>query len=463
MSRRKKICIYDNPLLMKSLSLEQVMTSQPNTTSSTAKTHLQPSASNFGGSQTRHARTFVLTLNAGSSSLKFSLFDADSPLSQIASGAINGIGSTLATFTLKGMSGEVLERAAVPAPDPVSGLAYLLDRLDQLDLAVGANGFAAVGHRVVHGGPHYRDPQRVDSTMLAELRRISTFNPVHLPCEIALMEVIAEKFPQTVQVACFDTAFHSQMPRVAKMLAIPRRYEAMGVQRYGFHGLSYAGLMEEVERVAGTEAAKGRVILAHLGQGSSMAAVRGGQGIDTSMGFTPAAGLMMGTRSGDLDPGLVSFLAHTERMSPAGFDHMINRESGLLGVSEASSDMQELIARETNDLRAAEAVALFCYQAKKLIGAYAAALGGLDTLVFAGGIGENAPSVRTRICQGLEFLGLALDESRNAASEEVISSDPSRVVVRVIAANEEKVIARSVCSLLGLGSATGNGNGEVQA
>ena len=412
----------------------------------------------MGDSQPSRARTFVLTLNAGSSSLKFALFDADSPLSQIVSGAITGIGSTLATFTLKDMAGGPLERAAVSALDPVSGLAYLLDRLEAM---VGSNGFAAVGHRVVHGGPRYRDPQRVDSTMLAELRRISAFNPVHLPCEIALMEMIAAKFPQTAQVACFDTAFHSQMPRVAKMLTIPRRYEVMGVQRYGFHGLSYAGLMEEVERAAGAEAAKGRVILAHLGQGSSMAAVRGGQGIDTSMGFTPAAGLMMGTRSGDLDPGLISFLAHTERMSPAGFDHMINRESGLLGVSETSSDMQELLSRETNDLRAAESVALFCYQAKKLIGAYAAALGGLDTLVFAGGIGENAPLVRTRICQGLQFLGLELDEPRNAGDQEVISSNASRVVVRVIRTNEERVIARSVCSVLGLGCATQNG--AVQA
>ena len=426
------------------------MTSQPNGT--------LPTTSAIDSSRSAHARTYVLTLNAGSSSLKFSLFDADLPLSQIVSGVINGIGSTLATFTMKGMQGEELERAVVSALDPLQGLAYLLDRLEA---AVGATGFAAVGHRVVHGGPHYRDPQRVDSAMLAELKRISAFNPVHLPCEIALMEVIAAKFPQTPQVACFDTAFHSQMPRVAKMLAIPRRYEAMGVQRYGFHGLSYAGLMEELERVAGTEAAKERVILAHLGQGSSMAAMRGGQGMDTSMGFTSAAGLMMGTRSGDLDPGLVSFLAHTERMSPAEFDHMINRESGLLGVSETSSDMQELIARETTDLRAAEAVALFCYQAKKWIGAYAAVLAGLDTLVFAGGIGENAPSVRTRICQGLEFLGLALDASRNAASHEVISSDASRVIVRVIRTNEESVIARSVCNVLGLGSPIKKG--EVQA
>ena len=425
----------------------------------TSQTNGTPSAASAAdNNHPAPAETFVLTLNAGSSSLKFALFDADSPGSPVVSGAINGVGSTLATFTMKDMKGSVLERAAIAAPDPVVGLAYLLDRLEA---TVGSNGFAAVGHRVVHGGPNYRDPQRVDSAMLAELRRISAFNPVHLPCEIALMEMIAAKFPQTVQVACFDTAFHSQMPRVAKMLAIPRRYEAMGVQRYGFHGLSYAGLMEELGRVAGTGAAEGRVILAHLGQGSSMAAVRGGQGIDTSMGFTPAAGLMMGTRSGDLDPGLNSFLAHTERMSPAEFDHMINRESGLLGVSETSSDMQELIARETNDLRAAEAVALFCYQAKKLIGAYVAALGGLDTLVFAGGIGENAAVVRARVCQGLEFLGLELDASRNAVNDEVISSDASRVVVRVIRTNEERVIARSVCSVLGLGCATKNG--EVQA
>ena len=403
------------------------------------------------------AKFYVLALNAGSSSLKFALFDAHAPSTQIVFGAINGIGSTLATFTLNSTTGEPLERAAIPALDHVHGLAYLLDRLSG---TLGCTSFAAVGHRVVQGGPHYRDPQRVDSAMLAELKRISAFNPVHLPCEIALIEMIAAKFPQAVQVACFDTAFHRHMPRVARMLAIPRRYEAMGVQRYGFHGLSYAGLMKELESVAGTPAANGRVILAHLGQGSSMAAVRGGQGIDTSMGFTPAAGLMMGTRSGDLDPGLVSFLAHTERMSPAGFDHMINRESGLLGVSETSSDMQELIARESSDPRAAEAVAMFCYQAKKLIGAYAAALGGLDTLVFAGGIGENAPAVRARICQGLDFLGLELDEPRNAAGREVISSDTSRVAVRVIRTNEESMIARSVCGVLGLGTA--GKEGEIQ-
>ncbi len=438
------------------------MTSQPIGTSSAASdtmaNHHPAWALVTDDGQAVQARNFLLTLNAGSSSLKFALFDVNSDLLQIFSGSINGIGSTLSNFTLKGVTGDVMEHAAVSALDCVRALAYLLDRLEVI---LGSRGFAAVGHRVVHGGQNYCDPQRVDSAMLAELRRISAFNPLHLPPEIALMEMIAEKFPQAAQVACFDTAFHSQMPRVAKMLAIPRRYEEMGVQRYGFHGLSYAGLMEELGRVAGTEAVNRRVILAHLGQGSSMAAVRDGQGIDTSMGFTPAAGLMMGTRSGDLDPGLISFLAHTQRMGPAEFDYMINRESGLLGVSEISSDMQELLVHETGDVRAAEAVELFCYQAKKMIGAYAAALGGLDTLVFAGGVGENAPLVRARVCQELEFLGLELDASRNAANSDVISSDASRVVVRVIRTNEERMIAKSVCNVLGLGVPTRNG--AVQA
>ena len=395
----------------------------------------------------KRVSVFLLTLNAGSSSLKFAVFDVRSLPVQIAFGAINGIGSTLATFTLKGMTSDLSEHGAITALDQVRALAYLLDRLAD---TLGCTGFAAVGHRVVNGGLHYRDPQRVDSSMLAELKRISAFNPVHLPCEIALIEMITAKFPQAVQVACFDTAFHNHMPRVARLLTIPRRYEALGVVRYGFHGLSYAGLMGDLQRLAGAQAANGCVILAHLGQGSSMAAVRDGQGIDTTMGFTPAAGLMMGTRSGDLDPGLVSFLAHTEQMSPAEFDHMINRESGLLGVSETSADMRQLLAREGGDVRAAEAVALFSYQAKKTVGAYTAVLGGLDTLVFAGGIGENAPVVRARICEGLEFLGLELDATRNEANEEVISSAASRVIVRVIRTDEEWVIARSVCSILGI-------------
>jgi acetate kinase len=244
---------------------------------------------------------------------------------------------------------------------------------------------------------------------------------------------------------------HHDLPRVAQLLPIPRRYEAQGVRRYGFHGLLYAFFIEELARMAGPEAAQGRVILAHLGNGASLAAVRYGKSLDTSMSFTPAAGVPMSTRSGDLDPGLVWYLARTEQRSAKQFNEMVNFQSGLLGISETSSDMRDLLKRETEDKRAAEAVALFCYQVKKWIGAFAAALGGLNTLVFAGGIGENAPPVRARICEGLRFLGIELEEKRNAANEDVISSAASRVGVRVIRTDVELMIAKTVCQVLGLG------------
>jgi acetate kinase len=252
-------------------------------------------------------------------------------------------------------------------------------------------------------------------------------------------------------VACFDTAFHRTMPRVASLLPIPRRYAAKGVERYGFHGLSYAYLMEELGRLD-PAAATGRVILAHLGNGASLAAVLHGKSIDTSMGFTPTSGLVMSTRTGDLDPGLVYYLAHTERMTAAQFQQMVNHESGLLGVSGTSSDLRDLLAQEGGDVRAAEAVALFCYQAKKWIGSFAAALGGLDTLVFAGGIGENAPLIRARICDGLSFLGIELNQKRNAKNAALISPDAGRVKVRVMRTDEELMIARSVTRVLNLGS-----------
>jgi len=280
--------------------------------------------------------------------------------------------------------------------------------------------------------------------LLAELHRISPYDPDHLPREIELVEAFHQRHPQLPQLACFDTAFHQTMPRVAKLLPIPRRFDARGIQRYGFHGLSYAYLMEELERVGDPAATSGRVILAHLGNGASVAAVRDGKSIDTSMGFTPTAGLVMSTRSGDLDPGLAPYLARTEQMTTQQFYDMVNHQSGLLGVSETSSDMRDLLAMEKTDVRAAEAVALFCYQVKKWIGAYAAALGGLETFVFAGGIGEKAPPIRSRICEGLGFLGIELDANRNATTEPVISVREGRVQVRVIRTDEELMIARSV-------------------
>jgi len=268
------------------------------------------------------------------------------------------------------------------------------------------------------------------------------------------METCLAKFPGVPQFACFDTAFHSSLPRVAKLLPIPRRYEARGIHRYGFHGLSCAGLMEELNAVAGPGVARGRVVLAHLGNGASMTAVRDGKSIDTTMSFTPAAGLVMSTRAGDLDPGLVAFFEDVERMPAKQFDRMIHEESGLLGISETSSDMRDLLAREKQDIRAAEAIALFCYQAKKFLGGFAAALGGIDTLVFSGGIGENNPVIRGRICDGLAFLGIELDEAANSGNEAVIASARSRVSVRVIRADEERVIARIVGGLLGIEAGT---------
>ncbi len=389
----------------------------------------------------------ILTINGGSSSIKFALFAADDSLRRILAGSIERIGSPEAVMRVKGQDAADNFLRSVPAPDHTAAVAILMDWIEE---RLGREALTAVGHRVVHGGPKYSEPQRITAEMVEELHRLSPFDPEHLPEEILLTEAFHRRFPDLPQVACFDTAFHHDLPRVAKLLPIPRRYEAQGVRRYGFHGLSYAFLMGELARLTGTEAAQGRVILAHLGNGASLAAVRDGKPVDTSMGFTPTAGVPMSTRSGDLDPGLLWYLARTEGLDAQGFHEMVNHESGLLGVSETSSDLRELLERETQDVRAAEAVALFCYQVKKWIGAFAAALGGVDTLVFSGGIGENASVVRARVCEGLDFLGIELAEKRNVESAGVISAAASRVTVRVIRTDEELMIARSVTRLLGL-------------
>lgn len=384
----------------------------------------------------------VLAINGGSSSIKFALFDV-TQMTRVRWGKIERAGSEAATLTHSNSATGREETLALPSESDAGD--YLVDWIDRQTFAAD---ITAIGHRVVHGGEKLNAPHVIDDPLLAELRRITPYDPDHLPAEIRLIERFRAHFPSVPQVACFDTAFHKDMPPVAKTIAIPRRYQAKGIRRYGFHGLSYAYLMQELERVAGAQVAAGRVILAHLGSGASMAAVHHQRSVDTSMAFTPAAGLMMSTRSGDVDPGLVSFLARSEGMSAAQFDHMVNHDSGLLGVSETASDMRILLAREREDHRAAEAVSLFCHQVKRWIGAYAAVLGGLDTLVFAGGIGENAAPVRARICEGLEFLGVDLDEARNAAHASVISSDASRVTVHVIRTDEELMIARSVFRVL---------------
>jgi acetate kinase len=401
------------------------------------------------GAIVKSAGPRVLTINGGSSSIKFALYKAGAPLRRGLNGTIDRVGLSGSHLTFNDPTTNQPERRELD-PSPASAMNFLMDWLE------GQKSFdsiRAVGHRVVHGMQHTA-PEVVTERLLEELHRISPNDPEHLPREIELIKMFRRRHPQLPQVACFDTAFHHTMPRVAKLLAIPRRFEAKGVQRYGFHGLSCAYLMQELERLGGAKAAKGRVVLAHLGNGASLTAVCDGRGMDTTMAFTAASGLVMGSRSGDLDPGLVSFLARSEQMTASQFEHMVHCESGLLGVSETSSDMRDLLGRETQDVRAAESVALFCYQAKKWIGAYAAALGGLDTLVFAGGIGENSPPVRARICEGLGFLGIELSEARNAVHANVISTDAGRVTVRVIRTDEELMIARSVCRVLSLGTET---------
>ena len=390
------------------------------------------------------ANRYILAINAGSSSIKFALFQAGGALRQICDGAIDRIGPDAVLRVDSANPAQSFSRP-VAASDQIAAVDVLIDWIETRDEG---KALAAVGHRVVHGGPDYNAPQSVTLALVEEMRRLIPLDPHHMPQAIALIEAFARRYPDLPQVVCFDTAFFHDLPRVARLLPIPRRYDGRGVRRYGFHGLSYAFLMDELARQAGTEAAQGRVILAHLGNGASLAAVHGGQPKDTSMAFTPAAGVPMGTRSGDLDPGLAAYFARTENMTPEQFDHMVNRESGLLGVSEISSDMRELLARETQDERAAEAVALFCYQIRKWIGAFSATIGGLDQLVFSGGVGENAPEVRARICDGLGFLGVDLNAASNAENAPLISSGIARVAVRVIPTNEELTIARSVARIL---------------
>jgi acetate kinase len=380
----------------------------------------------------------ILVLNGGSSSLRFAVLCADAALTPVCSGRIERIGKDDARLAIEG--GKRVAIAAADLLGAVGGLLSWLRRSGTVDE------IAAVGHRIVHGMSHFY-PQRLTAALIADLRRIQPVDPDHLPVEIALVEAVRRLRPDLPQVACYDTRFHRDLPRVAAQLPIPRRFEVQGVRRYGFHGLSYTYLLEALPA-----AGQGRVILAHLGGGASLAAVHDGRCIDTTMSFTPAAGLVMGTRSGDLDPSLAPYLERTAGVTSAQFLHMINHESGLLGVSETSADMRELLAAEVEDPRAAEAVALFCYQARKAIGSFAAALGGLDRLVFAGGIGENADAIRARICDGLQFLGVEVDAARNAVHAGLISPPTSRVAVHVIRTDEARVIARAVRDLLALES-----------
>jgi acetate kinase len=368
----------------------------------------------------------ILTLNSGSSSLKLALFDGAAPPERVFSYTVARVGQTPADHA------QALDVA-----------------LAQVDAHGGLEALSAVGHRVVHGGPRYASPELVTPGVIEELQRLAVLDPDHLPAEIAILEAMRSRAPSLPQVACFDTAFHRTMPRVARLLPIPRRYETEGLERYGFHGLSYTYLAQELARVAGEPAARGRVVLAHLGSGASLAALRDGRCVDTTMGFTPNSGVPMGTRSGDLDPGVVLYLLRSGGLSADALDDVLSRRSGLLGVSETSADMRDLLEHRSRDPRAADAVALFCHWVRKAIGALTATIGGLQTLVFSGGIGENAAPIREEIARGLEHLGIELDDARNADGAPVISADASACTVRVIRTDEESIIARETLATIG--------------
>jgi acetate kinase len=385
----------------------------------------------------------ILTINCGSSTLKFELFEAAEGERSLARGIVDRIGGRGSTE----LTGERGDRTARPTAATDHGeAAHQAIRLLNSSALLGT--LEAVGHRVVHGGARFPGPELLDTGAEEVIEELAELAPLHNGPTLAAIRAIREALgPGIPQVVCFDTAFHVRMPRVARLFALPRHLADESILRYGFHGLSYEYVMG-VLRALDPEAAAGRVLIAHLGNGASMVAVHGGMNVDTTMGFTPTGGLVMGTRSGDLDPGVLLYLLEERGLSPPQLGELINKQAGLLGVSETSADMRDLLSREANDPRAAEAVALFCYQAKKFLGALAAALGGLDTLVFTGGIGEHTATVRWRICEGLEFLGLSLDRSRNAEHASVVSHPGDPVIVRVIPTDENLMIARHTRRLI---------------
>jgi acetate kinase len=387
----------------------------------------------------------ILTINSGSSSLKCSLYRMGSAETLILSGSLERIGLRGSRFLICDAAGAVLVEEHHDLPDHDTALETLLAWLEN---RFPDQPLAAVGHRLVHGGTHYNQPSLVTVELMKALEGIVCLAPEHLPHELKAVRYVERQHPQLKQVACFDTAFHRGMPELAQRYPLPRSLWHEGVLRYGFHGLSYEYILEKLREVAGAEAAQGRLLIAHLGNGASMAAVKGGKSLDTTMGLTPAGGLMMGTRSGDLDPGVLLYLLEEKGRTAAAADYLVNQLSGLVGVSGSSSDMRDLLSHEAEDPHAAQAVELYCYQARKYVGAMAATLGGLDTFVFTAGVGANAPRIRSRICRGLEFLGIRLDSARNAAGAPVISVDGSPVTVRVMKTDEELMIARHTQELI---------------
>jgi len=381
----------------------------------------------------------ILCVNAGSSSLKFALY-AISPSDEkkVAEGAVEGIGQPTARLWIRDSQDQPVENRQAQFSNAHETIGALFSALERPELLQPG----AVGHRIVHGGARYTAPQKITAELQRDLQALVRLAPLHLPGQIELIAAIQKWRPELPQVACFDTAFHCRIPEVARRFPLPRQFWEQGIRRYGFHGLSYEYIVSTLK-----EDGKGKIIIAHLGNGASMAAVQDGIPVDTSMGLTPAGGFMMGTRPGDLDPGLVLYLLRTGYDAQA-LEELINHRSGLLGVSGLSADMKTLLEKRSSDPDADQTVAMFCRGVRKFIGSFAAVLGGLDTLIFTGGIGERAAPVRQEICRDLEFLGVKLDAAQNEKHAPVISTRESRCVVRVVATNEDLMIARHTAQLL---------------
>ncbi len=388
----------------------------------------------------------ILVLNAGSSSLKFSVFRAErGDGGLLAKGQVEGIGAEPRFIFRDASDAVVEERSLGGSVDHEEALGLILESCRAL---LGGQRVVGAGHRVVHGGVKFAAPVRIDATVLAELEQLEPLAPLHQPHNLAAIRSVNRRAPDVPQVACFDTAFHRTQPEVAQRFALPRRFTDEGVRRYGFHGLSYEYIASVLPRTD-PRAAAGRTVVAHLGNGASMCAMLGCRSVATTMSFTPADGLVMGTRCGALDPGVLLYLMNRHAMSESDLEKLIYHESGLLGISGVSSDMRALLA--SADPHAAEAIDLFVYRVGRELGSLAAALGGLDALVFTAGIGENAAAIRARVCRDASCLGVGLDETLNHAGGPRISAANSAVAVWVIPTNEELMIAEHTRRELGIG------------
>ncbi|MET3980263.1 acetate kinase [Mucilaginibacter sp. UYP25] len=389
---------------------------------------------------TNRSDLYILVINCGSSSLKFSLFESTGFEIGI-SGGISGIGGNSCQFKISNNQGQ--------------GIFNQQGTYNNMKDAAGAvirwfkgqsYGIIAIGHRLVQGGPDHREPELITDNLLMRLEEFIYLAPNHLPDELGTIKAFVSAFPKIPQAASFDTAFHKDMPSFIKHYPLPEIYRSKGLIKYGFHGLSYAYILQKLLK-EDSDTINKKIIIAHLGNGASMAAIQNGKCLDTTMGVSPIGGLVMSTRSGDLDPGVILFLLKQYRLNVDELDELLSKKSGMTAIA-GTGNMEELLAKEATDHKAALAIQVFCYQAKKQIGALAAALGGLDLLVFTGGIGANSPLIRERICRDMNFLGIELNQQANLKNEEIISLKTSRVSVRAIPTHEELMIAQAVRKVL---------------